>query len=611
MAETEKQLRQLREFLATRFSRDELQMLCFDLGLDDEDLPSGPKSSLLISLIWRLAREDRLLELIDVGRKQRPEIRWDRVAELIESIPWSKLQLKDGELTERSEPPALSHRTFKPWLRYYLRPRSNPIWVGSMLAGLVSLVASVFTILQFYGISVHTPALLPPTPLPRMNGDLKVAVAKFGELNDQGDLVEAQADLANLIYQTLKEQLEDLNASANIPIEKYFIGVQAPSQTRLIIGATMEERARSAEKLAGEIGADVVIYAYLQKQDDIINLTPGMYLSSTKFEDAEELIGEYELSALQIQSLDDVEELRQLRAQLVLRVQSLVEFILGLSLYKNGNAVKALTHLQKAEANWDEGIDRRSSGKEILYLFLGNTHNKLHNLDAAESYYRRSLAVKPDYARAKIGLAEVLFHKARGEDCTAGKANVAELWTALNGYQAVLAAQDQPTKAYIPTKAAFGLGRVYLCLSSAGAGNLWEDANREFGVVITDFQRSNEDLLRERAANAYAYRGLVYWLRPKSDDIASIEDYRQAVQEYQEAINLLSNRSYRSDYTEQRALFYQMQAQLYEGLYEYERADKAWDEAIRLDVRRPSPYQQVRDSLYGQRMEVPPTKAPR
>ena len=67
---------QLRQVLTTRFGAGELRTLCFDLGMDYDDLPGEGKASRARELVGYLARRDRIADLIRVGKRLRPDIPW-------------------------------------------------------------------------------------------------------------------------------------------------------------------------------------------------------------------------------------------------------------------------------------------------------------------------------------------------------------------------------------------------------------------------------------------------------------------------------------------------------------------------------------------------------
>ncbi len=82
MSNTLKQLTLLRHMLLTRFDENELRTLCFDLGVDYDDLPAIGKSNKGRELIAYLERRSRIHELIRVGSEMRPDIDWSETSEL-------------------------------------------------------------------------------------------------------------------------------------------------------------------------------------------------------------------------------------------------------------------------------------------------------------------------------------------------------------------------------------------------------------------------------------------------------------------------------------------------------------------------------------------------
>ena len=66
----------LRETLAEYFDAGELRTLCFDLGVDYDDLPGEGKANKARELIAYLERRDRLSELVHVCERQRPNVTW-------------------------------------------------------------------------------------------------------------------------------------------------------------------------------------------------------------------------------------------------------------------------------------------------------------------------------------------------------------------------------------------------------------------------------------------------------------------------------------------------------------------------------------------------------
>jgi class 3 adenylate cyclase/tetratricopeptide (TPR) repeat protein len=70
----------LRHILDTRFDEGELRTLCFDLGVEYEDLPAMGQANKARELVAYFERRDRIPELISTGRQMRGDVPWDDVA---------------------------------------------------------------------------------------------------------------------------------------------------------------------------------------------------------------------------------------------------------------------------------------------------------------------------------------------------------------------------------------------------------------------------------------------------------------------------------------------------------------------------------------------------
>ena len=74
-------LTMLRQLLVERFSQGELRTLCFDLGLDYDDLPGQGKADKARELLEYLDHRCAVQRLVEVGRQSRPDISWADVLE--------------------------------------------------------------------------------------------------------------------------------------------------------------------------------------------------------------------------------------------------------------------------------------------------------------------------------------------------------------------------------------------------------------------------------------------------------------------------------------------------------------------------------------------------
>ena len=72
----QKYLSRLRRILTTRFDVGELRGLCFDLGVDYDDLPAEGKANKALELVMYLERRRQVPELIKMGKDLRTDIPW-------------------------------------------------------------------------------------------------------------------------------------------------------------------------------------------------------------------------------------------------------------------------------------------------------------------------------------------------------------------------------------------------------------------------------------------------------------------------------------------------------------------------------------------------------
>jgi tetratricopeptide (TPR) repeat protein len=308
------------------------------------------------------------------------------------------------------------------------------------------------------------------------------------------------------------------------------------------------------------------------------------YVSDRLLQNAEEFFGQHSLGST-IETVGEVGRnavIRDaLRGEILSRSRALVEFIIGLSHYGANDSKAAFAHFQAAQSI---GEWRDEQGKEVLYLFLGNAAGKLEDLDGADRFYDRALELSPQYARALVGRAEVLFHRARGA-CEADAVDVGGLARSDAAYEAAKAAQIQPALSDVPTKVALGRARVHWCLSQAGAGDYLPQAEQEFQQVVDEFRRGNQRV-RQLAAESYGGLGFVHLER------AGADGHRQAADAFQNAADLTLD-------PDRKAFYASMRGLSFSRLGDTKQAAQAYDEAIRL-ARNPddrAEYQRARAAL--------------
>jgi tetratricopeptide (TPR) repeat protein len=127
----------------------------------------------------------------------------------------------------------------------------------------------------------------------------------------------------------------------------------------------------------------------------------------------------------------------------------------------------------------------------------------------AESYYRRALELDPGYARAHVGLGETLYLEAV-QKCVPDKIDVPKMDEAIDQFRLARASTEDSFLANVEAKAAFGLGRSYLCLLYAGKeGYSMDDAEGELRRVIDEYQGGNA-LVADWAREAHIELGILY-----------------------------------------------------------------------------------------------------
>ncbi len=77
----------LRKTLVEHFSEEEVRDMCFDLGIDYENLPGAGKNSKVRELISYFERQKRTGDLVAWARQMRPVVQWDTVSYVAESFP--------------------------------------------------------------------------------------------------------------------------------------------------------------------------------------------------------------------------------------------------------------------------------------------------------------------------------------------------------------------------------------------------------------------------------------------------------------------------------------------------------------------------------------------
>ena len=425
----------------------------------------------------------------------------------------------------------------------------------------------------------------------RMTGHVNVVVAELG-LAGAGDRTRLAVakDLSRETVNQLRRQLQP-GADQDLRIE-----VRGPGDSGIgpIRGATHLERQEAAEALGRRVNAHVVVYGELAMGTGSTSLRPEFHLSSDLvLRGAEELIdaqgGEHRLGAaielpgdVAVDGVVNQLVYGDLQRKLAARVKVLADVAAGLVFLNNSDrAAEAAPFLEAAETvkGWDD-----HEGREVLHLLLGNARlrwfsqavqaaparpaDALEMLAAADDHYRHALRIDPQYARAQLGLAETAFLRAQ-RGCRLGRADPAGLEEAVELFTAAGRLANQPHTADVGTKVAFGLGRAYVCLTSAGVDRE-QQARQALAAVLRDYRSTAGDhnpRVELLAAEAHGQLGALDYVLATST--GSRARYQAAAASYGQALTLSAGRP------DRQWKFHDVLAAIYLRLGDPARADQA------------------------------------
>jgi eukaryotic-like serine/threonine-protein kinase len=141
----------LRRNLVTHFTLAELRGLCLDLGIDHENLPAESKEDLSRELILFLARRQRLVDMVALAGRLRPELEWPMPsdAELVNLLATGPVETPTSTLS------ASAGRSRQPLL--ILLDKVYRFWIEGVLAHSLAAGRSIELDWQFAPLAVDQP----------------------------------------------------------------------------------------------------------------------------------------------------------------------------------------------------------------------------------------------------------------------------------------------------------------------------------------------------------------------------------------------------------------------------------------------------------------------
>jgi tetratricopeptide (TPR) repeat protein len=412
------------------------------------------------------------------------------------------------------------------------------------------------------------------TPPERLAGDMNIAVAPFTATARDGEADGSQIGdrLAHQVRTTLGAQLGRRSDPARGAFD-----IAPPPALQPVEGGTAGERTTAAERLAGEVGADIVVYGDIRIEPDRSILAPRFYLSGQTLGDADELIGSHRLGApaVIVGAGDSFATRVQARRLLAARTRTLSDFVVGLSYFDSDKYEAATRWFRQAEAAGAGG-----EASEVIYLFLGHAAGRSGELVQAGRFYERALEAEPEYARARFGLAEVQFQRSHG-GCKPDKIDADGLHKALRGYLRAEAERRKPYGDLLQARARFGRARALYCLAQAGIEARFADAEALFRSVVRAYT-GGEPILKDEASESLAFIGSINL--PSRRDKTPERELREAAEYYRRALRLSGD-------VDRQAFFWRMLGFIYRKLGDPTAADRAYRRAARVD---PGPEDQRR-----------------
>lgn len=447
---------------------------------------------------------------------------------------------------------------------------SGPAWLrrtAEWVQGNVVLSALgflIFVLLPFawFVFAELVPALSPS----QMTGEWNVAVGGFVVVGDERVTAQEARAVSDTFYRRFGAELPELGEEIDV-----FVEVWGPQETGSIRGRTPEDRAESAEARARQIGASIIIYGTVERVDGVLRIVPEFFINSENFYEAAELSGSHAYGRpirVQGQGADPLSANRELSR----RVQSLSLLTQGLVAWYNTDYDEAYRLIRRAN---DDTLWLSDQGREIIWLYEGNTANKTRRPDAAETAYMEALAINDDYARAWVGLGSVYLERGINFSDPLNP-DEALIQQALDTFDVALAAAEQPPTADIPVKVAFGRGRAYLSLWMGGQAEAETLAVGEFERVIDEYEKDQNPRLAELAGESYGYLALISVL---------IEDYPRAIDRYLQAAEISVDPSRKAVFHAQLATLYRQQGDQPKSDEQRELAADQYDLARRKTTR--------------------------
>ncbi len=350
----------------------------------------------------------------------------------------------------------------------------------------------------------------------RMTGDFNIAVARFGEVTEQG---LASSTLATQLSKMLFDFLDSEYKATDFGLDVQVAHRKLPVLTE----------DREAEQLAQDINADVVIYGSMYVLGNEARLDPRFYVANQP--DTSELAGPHRFGVPVEFDTTSLDLYDKVNLELQPRAAILVHFTEGLAYFSGGHYQEASHIFRRAvrEAESYQPFD----GQEVIYVFAAQADCVQGNYEQAMTYLDRALELNPEYARAYIARGNVYYTQA-----VESAYDVNKLSQALAEYEHAIQAEDQQPGAYVREKANVAMGNVYVIRAQQTHDPaMFEQAIDHYSQVIGEYEETKGERIRQLAAIAYFGLGAAYERQ---------HSYAQAEEAYQRCAEIATDADLRS-----------------------------------------------------------------
>src|SRR6266508_1899824 len=469
---------------------------------------------------------------IKLGRDPGALYRGMRLQQMLE---WAKtnldlISLTEQEFLDASQKIALKESRQDQSLA---RARRVQITLGSTAAVLMIVVAVV--------LLAANGAFAPR----KMSGIFNIAVADFGEMGPDGTIHSSAAgkQMSEWTVTYLRDELkkEDSNLSVWPDQSNFFRRTRVP----LVQPAT-------AEQIASEINADLLINGYIDTRSDSPQLVLNFWVAPQDKYKFEDIQGNNQIGQpIRIVNLQDP----GISVQGELERQSIaVAFIaMGLAQEQLGQSEDALAVFLKAEQKVPQSaMVKFFIGREYLFISDLQPDRREELWQKAEEELNHAIALDPAYGRAYIGLGAFYMQRAtslvdRALPLRQPPDPQAEEWVeqAIDKYMKASQLPDQKYVNLVTDVARLGLGNAHRLQGTIFLlqGNL-DLAQKAFDLAIQRLEASRpvfeasvpeHESYRRYLAQAYEYLGTTYQWQGQTFEAA--QNYDSALSAYKKSID--------------------------------------------------------------------------